>query len=159
MKFLLRTLFSVVGYWLGGLVFFCIVPPLILPILTVFYPIVMIHILAVLTSVFVIAGVTWQRNYGSNQISVEKIAFNDGTKLPMGILTIRNIGLRPCENLCDKLEKDTRIENVYQEGNWIDAQTIKIYYDDIDQLDKAYKIAANFQNEHKNKTIAQQIQQ
>lgn len=130
--------------WLIGIVFFCIIPPLVIPVCAFFWPMWVLPLWIVAALIFAIVTLTWQAFNWKDDIRVGDEEYKLETTLPMGVVTVRNLGILPLEEIKKRLRDGTAIEHVHVSGDWIEGYKLTVYYDDLDEWRKGKVIAEQY---------------
>ena len=149
MKMLIKFLVALGLCWLMGVVFFCIIPPLVVPVCAFFWPMWVLPLWAAAALVFAIVVMVWQSLYWCDNIRVSKEQYELATTLPMGVVELKRLGVFTLEDAKKTINAASTVEHMYVSGDWIDGYSLIVYYDDFSELKKGHKAAEKFRKDHK----------
>ena len=151
-----RTIIYFTAYFLGGLLFFAIVPPVILPILSFFFPTIVLPIYVILACFFAFWGIAWTDGFSSDCLIKAKIKYQFSNHETLYVIHIQHIGKVIGAELLEKLKQETSPEHYYRKTTYLKKSQIYLYYNDAKKAAKAYKIIEDFKNEESKKSPLEQ---
>jgi len=146
MKMTLKFFTLLAMYWACGVIFFCVIPPLVIPVCAFFWPIYVLPIWAGAALIFAFCGLLWQSLNYSDEVAVDCEQYKLNTTLPMGLIRIRNLAVLPLDEIKKKMRAQSVTEHMHVEGDWLDGYNLSVYYDDLEEWKKGEKVASKFKD-------------